>query len=427
MLSSAPLHKCFITIKLAVHRLRCFDSSLLQQSCFIESCYSDKLAPIEHLILLMIQIIEYQAEIGNAESEKINLATAILLCYTIRNLPIWKELPKGWGMVSEMEAIKVSNLSKKFRVKVKDKGLKGSLKSVLHPIYKEIQAVDGISFSVEKGEILAFIGPNGAGKSTTIKMLTGILYPEEGEVSVLGISPTNRRKQLAYKIGTVFGQKEQLWTHLTPYDNFKFFGAVYDLPDLKVEERIEQLKTVFELEEFINTPVRNLSLGQRIRCEIVASLIHEPEVLFLDEPTIGLDPVVKENIRTLIKKMNKEYNTTIFLTSHDVGDIEKLCKRIIIVNHGKIVTDDSMENLKYHYLNKKLVEVKLKEPMDLTEAEGITVIKSKGSNLKLEVDITKQSISDALKLIDADNLIDINISNVPLENIITEIYKEGRH
>ncbi len=325
-----------------------------------------------------------------------------------------------------MEAIRVSNLSKNFKVKVKDKGLRGSVKSIFQPRYKEINAVDHISFSVERGEILAFIGPNGAGKSTTIKMLTGILYPNKGEVSVLGISPTDRRKKLAYKIGTVFGQKEQLWTHLTPYDNFKFFGAIYDLTDRRIEERIESLKNIFELEEILNTPVRNLSLGQRIRCEIAASLIHEPEVLFLDEPTIGLDPVVKENIRALIKRMNKEYQTTVFLTSHDVGDIEKLCKRIIIVNHGKIVTDDSMENLKYHYLNKKLVEVKLKEPMNLSEEDGITIIKSKGCNLKLEVDITKKSISDAMKLIDADQIIDINISNVPLENIITEIYKKGR-
>lgn len=325
-----------------------------------------------------------------------------------------------------MEAIEVRNLSKTFRVKVKEKGLGGSIKSIFHPVYKTVKAVDDISFHVDKGEILAFIGPNGAGKSTTIKMLTGILYPDQGEVSVLGIHPTNKRKQLAYHIGTVFGQKEQLWTHLTPYDNFKFFGAIYDLKDQVIEDRIDELKEVFGLEEFINTPVRNLSLGQRIRCEIVASLIHKPKVLFLDEPTIGLDPVVKENIRELIKRMNKEYQTTIFLTSHDIGDIEKLCKRIIIVNHGKLVMDDSMDHLKYHYLNRKLVELKLKEAANLTEEDGITVIKSKGCNIKLEVDTTKRKINDAIKLIDADNIVDINISNVPLENIITEIYKEGR-
>ncbi|MDF2485439.1 MAG: transporter related [Herbinix sp.] len=325
-----------------------------------------------------------------------------------------------------MDAIVVNQLSKTFRVKVKDKGLKGSLKSILKPNYRTIQAVDNISFRVEEGEILAFIGPNGAGKSTTIKMLTGILYPDEGSTSVMGINPTAKRKQLSYQIGTVFGQKEQLWMHLTPYDNFKFFGAIYDLKEEEAEARIAELKQVFELEEFINTPVRNLSLGQRIRCEIVVSLIHRPKILFLDEPTIGLDPVVKENIRTLIKKMNREYKTTIFLTSHDVGDIEKLCKRIIIVNHGSIVLDDSMENLKYHYLNRKIVEVKLRDAMDMTEEDGITVIKSKGCNLKLEVDTTKKNIADALKLIDADNILDINISNVPLENIITEIYKENR-
>jgi ABC-2 type transport system ATP-binding protein len=320
-------------------------------------------------------------------------------------------------------AIEVSNLSKTFQVKVKEKGLKGSVKAIFKPVYKTVKAVDDISLQVEKGELLAFIGPNGAGKSTTIKMLTGILYPDRGAISVMDISPTKKRKRLAYKIGTVFGQKEQLWTHLTPYDNFKFFGAIYDLTDAEIETRIQELKQSFELDEIMNTPVRNLSLGQRIRCEIVASLIHRPEVLFLDEPTIGLDPVVKENIRELIKKMNKEYNTTIFLTSHDVGDIEKLCKRIVIVNNGHIVLDDSMENIKYHYLNKKIVELKLKETADIPTAPGITLLKSKGGNVKLEIDTTKTSISEVLKRIDADNMIDITISNIPLENIITEIYK----
>ena len=252
-----------------------------------------------------------------------------------------------------MKVITTKNLCKTFKVKLKEKGLKGSIKSIVKPQYKTVNAVNNINLEVEQGEIIAFIGPNGAGKSTTIKMLTGILYPTSGEINVLGINPTKNRKQLAYKIGTVFGQKEQLWTHLTPYDNFKFFGAIYDMEEKAIEEKIEELKTLFELDSFINTPVRNLSLGQRIRCEIVASLIHNPEILFLDEPTIGLDPVVKENIRLLIKRMNKQYKTTIFLTSHDVGDIEKLCKRVVIVNHGEIILDDTMQNLKYNYLNKK--------------------------------------------------------------------------
>ena len=324
-----------------------------------------------------------------------------------------------------MAVITVKNLSKDFKVKIKEKGLKGSLKSLVKPKYKIIKAVKNISFSVEKGEMIAFIGPNGAGKSTSIKMMTGILFPNKGEIDVLGLDPKKNRKKLAYEIGCVFGQKEQLWMHLTPYDNFKFFGAIYDIPNSRVEKKIKELSDLFELEEFINTPVRNLSLGQRIRCEIVASLIHEPKVLFLDEPTIGLDPVVKENIRVLIKRMNKEYKTTVVLTSHDVSDIEKLCKRVIIINKGQVVLDDTMENLKYHYLNKKIIDVKMKEKVNLEEVEGINIVKDKDYNLKLEVDLKKKSISDAIKLLNTDNIIDINISNVPLEQIISDIYKDG--
>ena len=322
-----------------------------------------------------------------------------------------------------MKIIEVKNLNKKFKIKEKEKGLKGSVKSIFKPKYKTINAVNNISFEVERGEILAFIGPNGAGTSTTIKMLTGILYPTEGEIKVIDLEPSKQRKQLAYKIGTVFGQKEQLWTHLTPYDNFKFFGAIYDIPDKEIEERIAELSATFELEKFINTPVRNLSLGQRIRCEMVAALIHKPEILFLDEPTIGLDPVVKENIRKLIKKMNKEYNTTIFLTSHDVGDIEKLCKRVIIINNGKIIMDDSMTNLKYQYLNKKIIEVKMKEKIELKDEDGIKILKNKGNSFKIELDSKKKSVTDVIKMLEADNIVDINISSIPLEEIITQIYK----
>lgn len=268
-----------------------------------------------------------------------------------------------------MYVIKAEDLSKTFRVRVKEKGMRGSIRAILHPQVKEVKAVDNVTFAVEEGEMLAFIGPNGAGKSTTIKMLTGILYPDGGSVNVLGLDPIKSRKQLAYRIGTVFGQKEQLWTHLTPYDNFRFFGAIYDLSDKETEERIEELAERFELDAFINTPVRNLSLGQRIRCETVASLIHKPSVLFLDEPTIGLDPVVKENIRELIKQMNRDYHTTIFLTSHDVGDIEKLCKRIIIVNAGQIVLDDSMEHLKRHYMKQKTQQAKDGNQPDTSSAD----------------------------------------------------------
>ncbi len=322
-----------------------------------------------------------------------------------------------------MKVIEVKNLKKTFRIKKKEKGFKGSIKSICRPSFETVNAVNSISFDVEEGEILAFIGPNGAGKSTTIKMLTGILYPDSGEMSVMGIDPRKERKKLAYQIGTVFGQKEQLWTHLTPYDNFKYFGVIYDLKDDAVEKKIKEFTEIFSLEKFINIPVRNLSLGQRIICEIVASLIHEPKILFLDEPTIGLDPVVKENVRKVIKKMNTEYHTTIFLTSHDISDIEKLCKRVVIINNGNIVLDDSMINLKYRYLNKKIIEIKLKEKIDFENTDGIKILKEKNLGLKLEIDTKHKEISDVIKLINPDNIIDINISNVPLEDIISSIYK----
>lgn len=328
--------------------------------------------------------------------------------------------------VSSVNIIEIKHLSKTFKIKEKEKGFKGSLKSIFKPKYKIKKAVNNLSLTVKKGEVIAFIGPNGAGKSTTIKMLTGILTPTKGEAIVTGINPAKQRKKLAYKIGTVFGQKEQLWTHLTPYDNFKFFGAIYDLKDYEIERRIKELNDTLELDEFINTPVRNLSLGQRIRCEIAASLIHKPEILFLDEPTIGLDPVVKENIRVLIKRMNKEFGTTIFLTSHDVGDIEKLCKRVIIINDGKVVLDDTMQNLKYHYLNRKIIEVKMKEKVNLDDEDGITILKDKEYNLKLSIDVSKKSVADVIKLLNTDKIIDINISNEPLENIIANIYKGSK-
>lgn len=299
----------------------------------------------------------------------------------------------------------------------------GSFKSILHPRTTMLQAVNDVSFCVEEGETLAFIGPNGAGKSTTIKMLTGILYPDAGRAEVLGIDPAKNRKKLSYEIGTVFGQKEQLWTHLTPYDNFRFFGAIYDISDREAERRIQELTEIFDLGDFLTTPVRSLSLGQRIRCEIVASLIHKPRVLFLDEPTIGLDPVVKENIRSLILKMNRQLHTTIFLTSHDVGDIEKLCRRILIVNSGRIVLDDTMEHLKYHYLNQKIVEAKLQGQMQPPAVDGITLLKQENGFVKLQVDTEKLKISDALLYLGTEGMEDLNISSTPLESIITQIYK----
>ena len=321
-----------------------------------------------------------------------------------------------------MKVIEVNNLRKEFVIKkriTKPNGKKSFFKR--EKIIKN--AVDGISFSVEEGEALAFIGPNGAGKSTTIKMLTGILYPTSGDIKVLGLNPSKDRVKLSYKIGSVFGQKEQLWVHLSAMENFRFFGSIYDIKKAELEKRIEELATLFDVKSFINQPVKSLSLGQRMKCEMIASLLHNPKMLFFDEPTIGLDPIAKETLRKLIKKINKEFGTTIIFTSHDVGDIEEVCKRVIIINDGKIVLDDSMKNLKYHHLNKKLVEVNLKKNIKIKEKDGIKVLKAKDTMYKIEVDMNKTTMDELLGLFKADDLQDITISSEPLEEIIKEIYR----
>lgn len=321
-----------------------------------------------------------------------------------------------------MKVIEVKNLQKNFIRKEKAKKDNGK-KCLFKKIKITKNAVDNISFEVEEGEALAFIGPNGAGKSTTIKMLTGILYPTSGEIKVLGFNPTKNRVKLSYEIGTVFGQKEQLWVHLSAYENFKFFGSIYNIKKDELEKRIDELANIFEIKEFMYQTVKSLSLGQRMKCEMVASLLHKPKMLFFDEPTIGLDPIAKETLRKLIKKINKELHTTIIFTSHDIGDIEEVCKRVIIINNGKIVLDDNMRNLKYHYLNKKIVEVNLKKSVKLKEKNGITILKAKDTLYKIEVDMNKTSIDELMTLFNTEDLQDITISSTPLEEIIKNIYR----
>jgi ABC-2 type transport system ATP-binding protein len=324
-----------------------------------------------------------------------------------------------------MAIIAARHLHKTFRTKVKAEGFSGSMRSLFKPRFKTVEAVRDISFTVEKGEVLAFIGPNGAGKSTTIKMLTGILFPTSGEIEVLGLNPSIHRMELSFKIGSVFGQKSQLWFHLPPADSFKLLGSIFEIPRRELEKRIAFLRELFELEDLMDTPVRKLSLGQRIRCEIAASLLHNPEIIFLDEPTIGLDVVVKQKIRDLIKKLNKEEGVTIFLTSHDIGDIERICKRAVIINNGEIVLDESIKNLKYNYLKKKVIDVKYGEKVDFRiDVPSITVVKATDYSAKIEVDTTSGTIKEAVGiLMGLGNVQDINISDQPLEEIISDIYR----
>lgn len=328
-------------------------------------------------------------------------------------------------MKQEENAIEVKNLTKRFKTKQKAAGFMGSLKSIVKPNIKEITAVDNISLKIKRGEIVAFIGPNGAGKSTTIKILTGILYPTYGEAKVSGLVPWKKRTELAYKIGSVFGQKPQLWYHLPAIDTFNLFSKIYDLDDKEFKERLDYLVGLFEIGDIINTPVRKLSLGQRMKCEIVASLLHRPKILLLDEPTIGLDIIAKQKIRELIRELNKKEGVTILLTSHDIQDIERLCKKIIIINHGRIVYDGDLEKLNAKYLKNKIVSVKFEDNFNGFELKGVKVLKSERYSADFEVDTNKISIKELIDyLVKKYEVLDINISGTPIEEIITRIYNE---
>ncbi|MBU8914073.1 MAG: ATP-binding cassette domain-containing protein [Spirochaetales bacterium] len=323
-------------------------------------------------------------------------------------------------------AVTVKGLSKHFRTKVKQAGVAASVRGIFRPGYKEIDAVAGIDFQIEAGEILAFIGPNGAGKSTTIKLITGILYPDAGEIDVLGLNPHRQRRELAYRIGTVFGQKSQLWFHLPPIDSFHLLGTIYDLSRTQTQHRIDFLTEVFELSEFMDQPVRKLSLGQRIRCEMAGSLIHEPEILFLDEPSIGLDVVVKQRIRDLIKRINEERGVTIFLTSHDAGDIEKICRRAMVINHGAIVWDGTVNEMKYSLLNQRILAVRMDGPAEV-RTPGARVLKRKDHSMKIQIDLdTTRTETVIAELMKQSSIEDITISATPMEEVITHIY-ESEH
>lgn len=324
-----------------------------------------------------------------------------------------------------MAAIQVANLKKVFTVTKKAEKLSARFQQIFRPHREDIEAVSGIDLTVEEGEALAFIGPNGAGKSTTIRILTGILHPTSGDASVLGFVPWRDRKKLAFRVGSVFGQKSQLWLHLPPLDTFNLLARIYELDWKTFLKRREELIELFELREFVHTPARKLSLGQRMRCEIAASLLHKPEILFLDEPTIGLDPVAKASIRDLIKRANVHDKVTVFLTSHDAGDIERLCKRVVIINHGKMIFDDSVAALQRNFLNEKEVNLKLGAPFDPGEdLSGISVVKMSEYGVKLRVDTRDHSIEHIITtLLSKYPVQDITIQNPPMEDIIAMIYR----
>lgn len=323
-----------------------------------------------------------------------------------------------------MSAIIVKNLQKTFTTKQKSAGLGGSFRALFAPRMHQVEAVRGISFEMEPGELLGFIGPNGAGKSTTIKMLTGILHPTSGEASVLGHNPWRERAQLSYKIGTVFGQRPQLWYHLPAVDTFYLFGKIYDLEDKLIRKRIAFLAEAFDIEDLLETPVRKLSLGQRMRCEVAASLLHSPKLLLLDEPSIGLDVVAKQRIRDTIRRMNELEGVGVLLTSHDAGDLEALCRNVIIVNHGEIVFRDKVSNLKRRFLTTKLVEVRYAEEVPAGfQVTGAEIIKIGHYGVKLRFDTRQTAVEGVIsQLASAGTLMDVTISDPTMEEVIAKIY-----
>ena len=291
---------------------------------------------------------------------------------------------------------------------------------------RRVRAVHDITFDVERGERLAYIGPNGAGKSTSIKMLTGVLHPTSGEATVLGLVPWTQRRELARRIGTLFGQRSQLWFELTTRQTLHLLSRIYRLDGDDARRRADELADLLDATDLIDQPVRSLSLGQRMRCELAATVLHGPEVLFLDEPTIGLDLIAKQRFREMVVRLNEEHGTTVFLTSHDVADIEHVADRVVVINHGTIIYDDQVGRMRRSLLQTKLLEVRFEEPPGALALDGVQVTPESETVYGLVVDTRRSSVREVLdELLDAYSIADISVVDPPLEQVISEIY-EGR-
>ena len=326
--------------------------------------------------------------------------------------------------------IKVENLSKEFKISKKYPGFKGALRSFFSTEYTIKKAVDDISFEINDGEIVWYIGANGAGKSTTIKMMTGILTPSSGRIIVDGVIPYENREKNAKNIGVVFGQKTQLWWDLPVSETFPLLKDIYGVSDEDYEERMNYFKEILGLDEFFLSPVRTLSLGQRMRADLAAALIHNPKIIYLDEPTIGLDVVVKESVRKAIKDINEKYGTTIILTTHDLNDIEELCNRIIIIDSGKKIYDGELEGVKEQFGYLTTIEIQLK---DKSNIEKINFARFKDDDFKLNMKESKVSITfnknnissaDIIgEVMKKSKVIDFNIKETSIEDIVKKMYK----
>jgi ABC-2 type transport system ATP-binding protein len=324
-----------------------------------------------------------------------------------------------------LSLIQVKNISKEYYIARRQEGMLGAIKSLFHREYECKKAVEEISFTIEKGEMVGYIGPNGAGKSTTIKMLTGVLVPTSGEIRVNGLIPYVKRQENARQIGVVFGQRTQLWWDLPTIESFELLQRIYQVPAKRYRENMAVFTEILALADFYHTPVRQLSLGQRMRAEIAAALLHDPILLFLDEPTIGLDVVAKERIRTFIQEINQERGVTVILTTHDMSDIEKLCERMILIDKGTLVYDGPLAKIREQFGRDRIMVVDLEEgkPFSLTGAE---LLRQEGPRVWLKFKKDELSASQLISRISEHYEIkDLTLEEPAIDDIIRRIYEEG--
>ncbi|WP_264739917.1 ATP-binding cassette domain-containing protein [Cytobacillus firmus] len=325
-----------------------------------------------------------------------------------------------------MPIIEVEHLMKDFMIAKRETGFLGAVKSLVKREHIKKDAVKDISFSIGEGEMVGYIGPNGAGKSTTIKMLTGILVPSSGCVKVNGIIPYENRQENAKNIGVVFGQRTQLWWDLPTIESFELLKEIYQVSDKRYKENMGTFTEILGLDEFLNTPVRQLSLGQRMRADIAASLLHDPPILFLDEPTIGLDVVAKEKMRTFIKEINNERKITVILTTHDMEDIEKLCERMILIDHGQKVYDGEIAVVKERFGKSRTLIVDLEESLHSLRLTGGEVFKEEASRYWIRFNRDEVSASELIaQITETHNIKDLTVEEPAIESIISRIYQEG--
>ncbi len=325
-------------------------------------------------------------------------------------------------------AITLKKLNKTFFFKETTPGILGTLKGLFSAEKKPFAAIQNLSLKVNKGERVAFIGPNGAGKSTTIKILTGILQPTSGEVKVLGLVPSKDRTLLGHKIGTVFGQRSQLWYHLPPLDSFNLLSKIYEIPADKYKKQLIELVELFEIAPLLQRAVKTFSLGERMRCEIVASLLHKPEILFLDEPTIGLDNSAKLTIRNLLNTLSKVHGTTLFLTSHDTADIEHVCNRVLVLDKGSLLLDSSLKELKQTYKNKKTLSLLTEEKTVLVDMPGVKVVENKDHRFSCKVDLQITQIEPILqRVLKQTTVNDMTLEDLSMDEIVRLLYGNKSH